>query len=108
MHELASISPPNTLKPLACLRARTTLKICLCGHPHHALSSPVLHMLMLLQSPQDIPPMLPVPLLTLPPIRHLPSLRLHSALLTCLQCCPHISLILRAAYHPYAPTAPSQ
>ncbi|MBW0515093.1 hypothetical protein O181_054808 [Austropuccinia psidii MF-1] len=35
------------------------------------------------------------------------SLRSCSALLTCLQCCPHTGLILNAAYDHYAPAAPS-
>ncbi|MBW0592129.1 hypothetical protein O181_131844 [Austropuccinia psidii MF-1] len=42
-----------------------------------------------------------------PPTRHLPSLCLCSALLTCLLCFPHTGLILNAAYRPYAPAAPS-
>ncbi|MBW0461089.1 hypothetical protein O181_000804 [Austropuccinia psidii MF-1] len=41
------------------------------------------------------------------PLCHLPSLCLHSTLPTCLQRCPHTSLIISATYHPYAPAGPS-
>ncbi|MBW0510512.1 hypothetical protein O181_050227 [Austropuccinia psidii MF-1] len=62
MHELASASPPNPLRPLKCLHSRTTLKICLCGgtpisaltHPH--ASAPLLvNMITLPLRPKDTP-----------------------------------------------------
>ncbi|MBW0521596.1 hypothetical protein O181_061311 [Austropuccinia psidii MF-1] len=52
--------------------------------------------LMLLQRPQDIPPTPPSSHLP-HPLRHLPCLRLRSALPTCLQSCPT---------NPYASTPP--
>ncbi|MBW0526192.1 hypothetical protein O181_065907 [Austropuccinia psidii MF-1] len=82
MHELASASPPNPLRPLTCLHSHTTLEICLCGdtpisaltHPH-ASTPLLLNMITLPLHPQDTPS---------------PSLQL-----------------LSAAYHPHAHIVPS-
>ncbi|MBW0464526.1 hypothetical protein O181_004241 [Austropuccinia psidii MF-1] len=85
MHELAFASPPHPLQPLACLRGCTTLQIYASNAtltPPYAFCHP------------------------LDPLRHLPSFRLHSALPTFLQHCPHTGLILNTAYHPYAPPFP--
>ncbi|MBW0498502.1 hypothetical protein O181_038217 [Austropuccinia psidii MF-1] len=71
-------------------------------------STPLLpEMLMLPRLPQDVPLTAPLALLMPNPLCCLSSLCLHSAPPKCLQRHPPTSLILNAAYHPYAPAAPS-
>ncbi|MBW0471013.1 hypothetical protein O181_010728 [Austropuccinia psidii MF-1] len=95
MHELASVSLPNPLLPLRCLRSRTTLKICLCGGaPISALTPPYNTGLILNSAYHPYAPAAP----SICDSNATPHLLPHHSL--CL-CTP-------AAYNPYAPVVPSR
>ncbi|MBW0566848.1 hypothetical protein O181_106563 [Austropuccinia psidii MF-1] len=98
MHELTSASPPTILMLLQHPQDDNTML-----RPISALTTPYTsttppHLLCHLQSllsHSTLNPLMP------PPTHPLPSLCLHSALPTCLQCHPQTGLIINATYHPY-------